>query len=148
MDFGDESFEDEKPLVLKKRKLNAGPQSSQTVAEKQSQQPNDNLEVSDATVISPESRTTQYPTLWFSDGLLVVVASDGVKFRLHPGILARHSEVFKERIDGFSPPGTALQHGVASLPRGCTHQEIILHLPDKGDDLSELFTLIYDGTTQ
>ncbi len=140
----DESSEDEKPL--KKRKLSAGPQSSHAAAE---QRLNDNLEASNTAEIAsariPE--ITRHPTLWFADGLLIVIASDGIAFKLHPGILARHSEIFKERLDTSSAPVTSQSEG-ASLARTYVYQETTLHLPENGDDLSELFNIIYDGEIQ
>lgn len=138
----DESSEDEKPL--KKRKLNARSQS-QTADEEQRRHPDGNVEVSGIALPSLEGEARRHPTLWFSDGLVTVIAADGVIFKLHSGLLARRSEVLKEHIAALSPLGNPQSGAVLAIG---THQEITLSLSENGDDLSELFDMIYDGKTQ
>lgn len=140
----DNSSEDEKPL--KKRKLNAWSQARTAAeAEEQPLQPKRNVEASTTALPSPDLEARRHPTLWFPDGSLTVVASDGVEFKLYPGLLARHSEILKERIANLSPLGTPELVGESGID---SHQERTLHLPENGDDLSELFGIIYDGSAQ
>lgn len=72
--------------------------------------------------------------LWFDDGS-VVVAAKGKAFKVHRSILTRRSEVFKELLSDAA---------VAQLTEtleGCP----ILRVEDDGDDIEELFEIIYDG---
>lgn len=128
--------------------LDAGTQSSHRATEKECPQPNDNVEFADDASASPDSlevEDRQHPTLWFPDGSLTVIASDGVKFKLHPGLLAHHSEILKEcmAIATSSSLGTSQARGLLA-----SHQELKLNLPENGDDLSGLFGMIYNGGTQ
>lgn len=73
--------------------------------------------------------------LWFEDGNLVVAAPD-LTFRLHRGILARHSDIFKDMFQLLS------QSEQNTAVHGCP--VVQLH-HDRGSDLVMLFTLLYDG---
>lgn len=75
----------------------------------------------------------RHDDLWFDDGNVVIASSD-LSFRLHRGVLARHSSVFK---DLFQVP----QADQAQTVEGCP----VAQLHDRGVDLVLLFTLLYDG---
>lgn len=88
-----------------------------------------------------ETQNTRHPTLWFTDGLLTVVSSDGMAFKLHSGVVAHHSEVLKNSIATLGRVPHA--GGEPSL-----NEEVTLHLPEKGAWLSELFSTMYNGSSQ
>lgn len=125
--------------------LDADPQQSHNATEEQRQQPDGDVAFAGVASISPEVVDRRHPTLWFPDGSLTVVASDGVEFKLHPGLLAHHSEVLKQRIATVSSLKTPrVERGLAVY----THQEVTLNLPENGDDLGGFFGMMYDGNTQ
>ncbi|GJE89894.1 hypothetical protein PsYK624_060060 [Phanerochaete sordida] len=68
--------------------------------------------------------------LWFEDGN-VILAAEGMSFRVHKGILTLRSDVFKTLLDD------------ASLERleGCP----VFRVEDKGKDLHDLLYIIYNG---
>ncbi|GJE88561.1 hypothetical protein PsYK624_046440 [Phanerochaete sordida] len=72
--------------------------------------------------------------LWFEEGNVVVAARD-LAFKVHTGILGRHSDIFK----GFFIPVS-----LAQLPKGRDGCHI-LRVDDAGSALKELFNVIYDG---
>ena len=76
----------------------------------------------------------RHDDLWFDDGNVVIATSD-LSFRLHRGVLARHSSVFK---DMFQLP----QSDEAPTVAGCP---VVQLQHDRGADLVMLFTLLYDG---
>lgn len=76
----------------------------------------------------------RHESLWFRDGN-VVVAGQGKAFRVHSGILAFHSSVFKTLL---SDPA------LAALPErleGCP----VLWTGDRSETLAQLLQIIYDG---
>ncbi|KAI0090979.1 hypothetical protein BDY19DRAFT_932780 [Irpex rosettiformis] len=146
----DSDSEDVKPL--KKRKTGSEPRtaaestSDSQVPRSSSGQHNENIEIAGGNTSQPPApENTRHPKLWFPDGLVTVVASDGTEFRLHAGILSYHSEVLRERLAALSSPHAA-QSNSQSLPS--IPQEVVLHLPEKGHELGEFFTMFYDGVTQ
>lgn len=81
-------------------------------------------------------RLPRHQDLWFEDGSIVIAGSD-ISFRLHRGVLARHSGVFK---DTFQIP-----QGEQSLTvDGCP----AVQLHDPGEHLILLFTILYDGAKE
>lgn len=76
----------------------------------------------------------RHEDLWFEDGNIVVAVSD-LSFRLHRGVLARHSSIFK---DMFQLPQAA------EVPMAHRCPAVQLH-HDRGADLIVLLTLLYDG---
>lgn len=77
----------------------------------------------------------KHSRLWFEDGNTILVANDGLGFRLHRGIVSLHSEVFW---DILSFPSNAEDN------EGCP----VLRLQDCGEDLDLFFTLLHDGVNQ
>ena len=73
---------------------------------------------------------------WFDDGNLILRAEHNVCFKVHRGMLARQSEVFKNML-------TFPQPSVASTQTG---REEIVRMYDLPIDLSNLLKSIYDGT--
>ncbi|GJE89945.1 BTB/POZ domain-containing protein [Phanerochaete sordida] len=75
----------------------------------------------------------RHPVLWFDEGN-VIVAACGRSFRLHSGVLAHHSDVFKELT---SAPALAALEKLA----GCA----VLRVEDEGEVLAQLLQIMYDG---
>ncbi|ETW81577.1 hypothetical protein HETIRDRAFT_317536 [Heterobasidion irregulare TC 32-1] len=79
---------------------------------------------------------------WFEDGNIILIAhtednQDGVAFKVHRGILSRHSEIFRTMFEipqGFSD---------AEMLDDC----LIVRMYDLPNELSNLITALYDGAT-
>ena len=72
--------------------------------------------------------------LWFDEGN-VVIAALGKSFKVHSGVLSRHSDVFQELLSS---------RALAALPErlgGCP----VVRTDDKGDSLGMMLQIIYDG---
>lgn len=72
--------------------------------------------------------------LWFEDGNVVVIAKDGVSFRLHRGVLSLHSEVFR---DMFTLPPNAENESMDGCP--------VVRVSDSGEHIARFFKLLYEG---
>ncbi|CAL1717213.1 unnamed protein product [Somion occarium] len=70
---------------------------------------------------------------WFDDGNIVILAEDTV-FRLHRGVLARHSEVFRDMF-GLAQPLN--EHLIDELP--------VVEVLDTSEDFTILLSVLYDG---
>ncbi|GJF00083.1 hypothetical protein PsYK624_163620 [Phanerochaete sordida] len=77
-----------------------------------------------------------HPELWWSDGNVVVAAVD-LSFRVHASILRRHSSIFAELLDK-APDAVGEVHEAFDECQ-------ILRVQDKGADLAEMFSVLYDG---
>ncbi|OSC96842.1 hypothetical protein PYCCODRAFT_1420409 [Trametes coccinea BRFM310] len=77
---------------------------------------------------------TRSPGLWFDDGNIVLIADKRVAFRVHRGVLTRHSSIFS---DAFGLP----QPGSAECYDGCP----VLHISDQAADVDFLLQALYDG---
>ena len=97
------------------------------------------------TLMLPASRATIPPKQrgepWFEDGNVIVLTEDTasevtVAFKVHRGVLARHSEVFQSMFE--LPPPTAEDVEVAD---GCQ----VVRMYDKPTELSALIRALYDG---
>jgi len=75
----------------------------------------------------------KHPDFWFPDGSITLIAGN-FEFRVHQGILAMQSEVFK---DIFSIP----QPEDAEQIDGCP----IVHLSDPPADIAEVLSILYCG---
>ena len=93
--------------------------------------------------LTASQQETQFPHLQFPDGLLNVISSDEMRFKLHPGFLCYHSTVLESLLNGLQSPPGPLTIGSSSV-----YRELTLHLPEKGCALGELFTIVYDGYKQ
>lgn len=85
---------------------------------------------------APESHVAALPhheDLWFEDGNIILGAVN-ISFRLHRGILSRHSVVFRDML--MLPQGPESPKAF-----GCP----LVQLHDKGEHLVMLFTVLYDG---
>ncbi|KAI9069834.1 hypothetical protein FKP32DRAFT_37288 [Trametes sanguinea] len=80
------------------------------------------------------SGVTRSPELWIPDGNIVLIADKKVAFRVHGGVLARHSSVFS---DAFGLP----QPENGDTYDGCP----VLHIPDQPIDVDCLLQALYDG---
>ena len=64
------------------------------------------VEASASTVIAAQPATHafqfRHPELWYRDGN-VIIAANGMSFKLHAGILEKHSTVFRELLDETQP---------------------------------------------
>ncbi|KAG7094042.1 hypothetical protein E1B28_007663 [Marasmius oreades] len=84
------------------------------------------------------SLLTRCSELWFNDGNIVLIAEQQFAFKVHRGVLARHSEVFA---DMFGVPQPMEMEVDADL-EGCQHVE----MPhDLADDIYHFLKSIYDG---
>ena len=91
-------------------------------------------EIRDSVPAAGPELGVRHADLWFEEGNVIITAV-GLSFRVHSGILSRHSEVFGTLI---SP------RALEDLPErldGCP----ILRVPDNGDHLRKMLTIIYDG---
>lgn len=84
---------------------------------------------------APNSFEPRHEYLWWRDGN-VIVAADGMSFKLHASILERHSSVFRELLDSAQPR----ENSPETFER-CT----VLRVEDKGALLAELLQVLYDG---
>lgn len=82
-------------------------------------------------------------SLWFTDGNLIIVAEpSGVHFKIHRGMLERHSEVFRDLFTLATPDSDRLtdksgdgdEHGCASI-----------QVYDRPKDWTCLLHALYDG---
>ena len=74
------------------------------------------------------------PDYWFEDGNIVLQA-ENTQFRIHKGILARHSSVFKDMV-GIPQPSTSEE----DLVEGCP----LVRLSDAAKDWTNVLSIIYD----
>lgn len=77
---------------------------------------------------------TRSETVWFDDGNIVLEA-EGKQFRVHRGVLEKHSSVFKDMLSVPQPPESD-----EPTIDGCP----IVQLPDKADDWEHLLNSLYD----
>ncbi|KAH9885114.1 hypothetical protein C8Q73DRAFT_718381 [Cubamyces lactineus] len=73
---------------------------------------------------------------WFEDGNIILVASDGIGFRVHRSILAHHSNVFRDLFD-------IRQAICGDEPDACPCPIVPISVP--ADDLSKLMRALYGG---
>jgi hypothetical protein len=79
--------------------------------------------------------------LWFEDGNIILLANpedsdiDALAFKVHRGVLARHSEVFRSMFEGSHPPSN--DEKVENCP--------VIRMHDIPLELSNLLKVLYDG---
>lgn len=80
---------------------------------------------------------------WFADGNLLLIAEDGAcAFRVHAGVLGRHSPFFRALASIPQPPSEEDEGGTLNvLEDGCG----VLRMLDSMQDLSCLLRGLYDG---
>ena len=71
---------------------------------------------------------------WFDDGNVILVASR-IGYRLHGGILARHSPVFQDMLSFPQPEYSA------EKADGCP----VVQLTEDAEDLEIVLRILYDG---
>ena len=76
------------------------------------------------------------PHFWFPDGNVVIVARDSLAFKVHRGVLARHSAVIDNLFRAAKPPSEKGQSW-----DGCP----VVHIPDSPKDFEWLLMALYDG---
>ena len=76
------------------------------------------------------------PELWFDDGNVVIVAG-AAAFRVHTGVLSRHSEVFQDTFGVFRPALPAPSDVFGGQP--------VVHVSDSANDFKQLLCMLYDG---
>ncbi|KAI1781887.1 hypothetical protein LXA43DRAFT_907382 [Ganoderma leucocontextum] len=79
-------------------------------------------------------REAQDTELWFEDGNVVIVAGNAA-FRVHTGILSRHSEVFQNM---FSVPQPALP-----APSDVVDGQPVIHVSDSAHDFKQLLYMLF-----
>lgn len=77
------------------------------------------------------------PQLWFQDGNIVLVAQ-GVAFRVHRGILSRHSETFNNLFTIPPPSSPDSSEELEGLP--------VINVSDSAHDFKHLLHALYDGS--
>ncbi|TCD68725.1 hypothetical protein EIP91_010009 [Steccherinum ochraceum] len=80
---------------------------------------------------NPSATTYERGDHWFEDGNVVLV-TQSTAFRVHRGVLTKHSDVFK---DMFTVP----QPANVEMMEGCP----VVHLTDTKEDLGRLLTLLF-----
>ena len=86
---------------------------------------------------APSSPTFERGEPWFDDGNIVLLAdASGVAFKVHRGMLARHSEIFQSMFE-LPPPSQA----DVEKCDGCQ----LVRMYDLPDELSNLIKALYDG---
>jgi len=78
---------------------------------------------------------TKDDELWFEDGNIVIVAQR-VMFKVHMGVLSKHSEVFRDMFKIPQPPS-----GEQEQFDGCS----LVDLSDGVDDVRAILSALYDG---
>jgi hypothetical protein len=77
---------------------------------------------------------------WFEDGNIILITSAqeqaSIAFKIHRGVLARHSEVFQSMFEIAQPPASE------SLER-CP----VVYMHDIPVELSNIIKALYDGMT-
>lgn len=86
---------------------------------------------------APIENFQHHPEFWFSDGNIVILA-ETMAFRLHQGVLSRHSEVFR---DMFSFPQPEISETNAPSLDGVP----MVHVSDSAEDFVCLVNTLYDG---
>ncbi|KAL0572277.1 hypothetical protein V5O48_009679 [Marasmius crinis-equi] len=91
--------------------------------------------VSTTRLSSPLTRCSE---LWFSDGNIVLISEHHFAFKVHRGVLARHSEIFADML-GVPQP---MEMEIDTELEGCQHVEMA---HDQADDVYHFLKSIYDG---
>ncbi|PIL26643.1 hypothetical protein GSI_11268 [Ganoderma sinense ZZ0214-1] len=86
--------------------------------------------------LAPVLEPQQDPELWFEDGNVVIVAGNAA-FRVHTGILSRHSEIFQNM---FSVPQLVLP-----APSDVFNGQPAVRVSDSAHDFRQLLHMLYDG---
>ena len=78
---------------------------------------------------------------WFDDGNIILLTEDAgadttIVFKVHRGVLARHSEVFQSMFELPSPAATDIE-----IADGCQ----VVRMYDRPTELSALIRALYDG---
>ncbi|KAI0080992.1 hypothetical protein K474DRAFT_53515 [Panus rudis PR-1116 ss-1] len=76
--------------------------------------------------------------LWFQDGTIIIVAGE-TKFRLHPGVLSRHSEVFKDMFNVPQPPEAQADPTMEYIDN-CP----AVRVSESAEDMALLLSAMYD----
>ncbi|PIL28390.1 hypothetical protein GSI_09541 [Ganoderma sinense ZZ0214-1] len=77
------------------------------------------------------------PELWFEDGNVVIVAGTHAAFRVHAGVLSRHSEIFQNTFGVPQPPLPSPSDVIDGRP--------VVHVSDSAYDFKQLLHMLYDG---
>ncbi|KAF5374143.1 hypothetical protein D9615_008825 [Tricholomella constricta] len=85
---------------------------------------------------SPSKGEPTRSDVWFLDGNIILEA-ERKQFRIHRGVLAKHSDVFKDMFDVPQPPNEPVLEGCP-----------IVHLSDSAQDIELLLNALYDGFSQ
>lgn len=79
--------------------------------------------------------------LWFTDGNLILIAEpSGVRYKVHRGMLERHSEVFRDLFT-LATPDTVSHNETEKDEPGCVSVQVY----DRSRDWACLLSALYDG---
>lgn len=79
-----------------------------------------------------ENMMAPHPDIWFQDGNIVLLTG-GTGFKVHKGVLERHSEVFRNMFEKPSPSDPKVKVG------GCA----AVHVSDTPEDVALLLSIMY-----
>ncbi len=115
--------------------------------------PPKSVDISDASSVDTKTeafetsnvRFERVHSLWFEDGNVVVVAQES-GFRVHRGVLSRHSAAFVKLLDDASDSETlADQLNIVINPDNTIEGSVMVHVSDSAHDFGHLLRIFYDG---
>lgn len=80
---------------------------------------------------------TKHPTLWFEDGNVVLIA-ENTGFRVYRGLLARHSDIFRDMFS-VPQPQTAAEDSFDGCP-------VVRMADDRADDVAIVLGILYEDS--
>ena len=94
-----------------------------------------------------DHRFERVRSLWFDDGNVVIVAQES-GFRVHRGILSRHSAVFVKILEHPSNVDSDALADKLDLVIDADHKiegSVVVHVSDSTHDFGHLLRIFYDG---
>ena len=139
-------------LVLRKFPNSGRPSISRNMTQGAPSKPFDNSDTSSVdTKIESESfktsddRFERVHSLWFEDGNVVIVSEES-GFRVHKGVLSRHSAVFVKILE--HPNDSDALADELGLVIDADHKiegSVVVHVSDSAHDFAHLLRIFYDG---
>ena len=108
------------------------------------------IDASDASSVNtkiepPEVHNVQFervPSLWFEDGNVIIVAQAS-GFRVHKGVLSRHSAAFVKLLDDSSDSQALTDY--LDIVIYTDNGIAVVHVSDSPHDIGHLLRIFYDG---
>ncbi len=86
--------------------------------------------------MSATENFVKHADIWFEDGNIVLI-SEQSGFRVHKGLLTRHSEVFRDMFLMPQPPPTEEESF-----EGCPTVRLV---DDRSEEVATILAILYDG---